>query len=188
VTTIPRSTAVRWAAGSVVIPFTARGWWNTAHGVVLGALYLVTLVLALVAVLLARETDLTAVGFASSLRQVRYGVVAAAALGWVTVVSGTWGIYPWFRAASPDSPRSLLLARASLAIWADWLVVSKEWVAWASVVLVTAAAIAGYRWRRRLESDAGARRRVAGLLGTALLCAGYAAAIGTLLAKLAPVR
>ena len=36
-----------------------------------------------------------------------------------------------------------LLARPSLAFWARWVVISKEWVAWASVGFVTLAALAG---------------------------------------------
>jgi len=172
----------------VIIPFTAHGWLNTAHGVLFGGGYIVLLVLALVAVVWLRPTELTPSGLQLGEREVGVTVAAATAAAWVAVTTGTWGIYPWFRAAGPGSPAAVLLAHPSLAFWARWVIGSKLWVAWASVGCVTLAALAGYRWRRRLAAEGVLRRRLVGLLAAALLGATYAGAVGALLAKLAPVR
>jgi hypothetical protein len=171
----------------VIIPFTGHGWLNTAHGVLFGGGYLVLLVLALLAVAGLHSRGLTASGLALGERYVGATVAAATVAAWVAVVTGTWGIYPWFRAV-PGGAASVLLARPSLAFWARWVIGSKEWVAWASVAFVTWAALAGFRWRGRLAAEPLLRRRLMGLLAVALVGAAYAGAVGTLLAKLAPVR
>jgi hypothetical protein len=171
----------------LIVPFTGRGWLNTVHGVLFGGGYIVLLVLALLAVASLRPKDLTPSGLTLSERYVGLTVVAATVVAWVAVVTGTWGIYPWFR-ATPGGAASMLLARPSLAFWARWVIGSKEWVAWASVACITLAALVGFRWRKRLTAEALLRRRLVELLAVALLGAAYAGAVGTLLAKLAPVR
>jgi hypothetical protein len=172
----------------VIIPFTARSWANTGHGILLGGGYLVLLVLALLAVSWLRSEELAPSGQKAAQQRLDVLATSAAAMAWATVVAGTWGIYPWFRSSAPASPSSTLQGDASLAFWGHEAIVSKGWVAWASAVLVTLAAVAAHRWRARLADDVRLRRRLAGVLGAALLTASYAAVVGTLLAKLAPVR
>jgi len=172
----------------MILPFTAHGWLNTLHGVVVGGGYLVLLVLALVALLELRGGELTPEGTTLGERRLGMTVAAAAGLAWVAAVSGTWALSPWFHAHTPYGAATLLLARPSLSFWARWVIGSKLWVAWASVCCVSLAAVCGYRWRRRLAGEAALRRRLAGLLGGALVTAAYAGAVGALLAKLAPVR
>ena len=171
----------------MIVPFTGHGWLNTAHGVLFGGGYIVLLALALLAVACLRPAHLTPSGLRLTERQVGVSVTAATVVAWIAVVTGTWGIYPWFRAV-PGGAASVLLAHPSLAFWARWVIASKEWVAWTSVAFVTAAALTGFRWRARLAGEALLRRRLLGLLVAAFLGAAYAGAVGTLLAKLAPVR
>ena len=172
----------------MIVPFSLHSWLATTHGVLFGVGYLALLALALGAVAWLRPAELTPLGVTLTERQVGLLVTLAAAAAWVAVVSGTWGLYPWFRAAGPGGPATVLLAHPALSYWARWVVVSKEWVAWGSAAAVTAAALARYRWRARLSGSAALRRRLAGLLALALAGAAYAGAVGTLLAKLAPVR
>ena len=172
----------------MIIPFTVHGWLNTGHGVLFGGGYIVMLVLALMAVSWLRPAELQPAGVEATRRQVGMTLTVAAIAAWIAVITGTWGIYPWFRADTASSATSVLLARPSLAPWAGWIVLSKAWIAWASTALVTAAAIYGYRARARLAAEPRLRRHLKVLLAGALLCAAYAGAVGALLAKLAPVR
>lgn len=172
----------------MIIPFTLRGWLTTGHGVLFGGGYIVLLVVALGAVTWLRPAELLPAGRESTRRQIGMTLAAAAAVAWITVITGTWGIYPWFRADAAESATSVLRARASLAPWGSWVVLSKAWIAWTSAGLTTLAAAAGFRWRRRLTSEPRLRRCLQGLLTAALVAAAYAGAVGTLLAKLAPVR
>jgi hypothetical protein len=172
----------------MIVPFSTHGWLATTHGVLFGVAYLLLLVLALGAVTWLRPAELTPLGLTLTERQLGLLVTAAAVLAWIAVISGTWGLYPWFRARDPGSPAESLLADPSLAYWARWVVVSKEWIAWGSAAVVTVAALARYRWRARLPGSVVLRRRLAGLLILALAGAAYAGVIGTLLAKLAPLE
>ena len=137
----------------MIIPFTLRGWLNTGHGVLFGGGYIVLLVLALMAVTWLRPAELRPAGRESTRRQVGMTLTAAAAVAWITVVTGTWGIYPWFRADTAGSATSLLLARrVARPLGGLGRPLQRAWIAWTSTGLVTLAAAAGFR------GDGGSQR------------------------------
>jgi hypothetical protein len=73
---------------------------------VLGALFLLAFGGGLEALHSMRPNLLTPVGKYDRVRRARIGVVVMAAAAWGTVLTGTWVVYPWYRDASPQSPRS----------------------------------------------------------------------------------
>jgi len=171
----------------VIVDFTYRGWWTTIHGVVLGGLFMLTLVLVLWELVQLRDEELTAAGAAARLRWLRRLLIATAVVSLVTVAVGTWVVDPWYHQHIAGSPLELLDARPRLTFWTDIVLEWKERISWtAALSACTAAFITVYfgdelLWHRR------ARR-----LMTAFFLASFAAALaagvmGMLLTKVAPV-
>src|SRR6266540_2347406 len=77
-----------------------------------------------------RPALITPEGVVERLRRLKVGVVAMAAVAWLTVISGTWIVYPWYRAKGPDSSRSQLLANPSTKDWHEFGMEWKEHIAW----------------------------------------------------------
>jgi hypothetical protein len=72
--------------------------------------------------------------------------VGMAAAAWVTVVTGTWIVYPWYRAKPPAEastlayPQADLQGDSALLAWHDFGMEWKEHVAWLAPFLATAVA------------------------------------------------
>jgi hypothetical protein len=70
-----------------------------------------------------------------------WGMTIAA---WLTVITGTWIVYPWYRAKLPADadlhffPRAYLLAEPQRAGWHTFGMEWKEHVAWLAPILATA--------------------------------------------------
>ena len=91
---------------------TYREWWGLIHGMGLGALFLLAFAGGLAGLYSLRPALITPEGVVERLRRLKVGVVAMAVVAWLTVISGTWVVYPWYRAKGPGSPRSQLLCAA----------------------------------------------------------------------------
>jgi len=71
-----------------------------------------------------RSEWLTVAGTQERLLRLKIGLWGMAAIAWATVISGTYIVYPWYRAKPPEGtsdlsayPRYLLLASESTAQW-----------------------------------------------------------------------
>jgi hypothetical protein len=175
-------------SGSVVLRTGGHMWVNTLHGAVLGGLFLVLLVLALLSVWQLQPGELTDAGREAALRRARRTMIAALAVGWVAVLTGSFVVDVWFGARTATSPAALLRAQPGDAVWADTVLELKEVVSWASVIVLTVAVWLGLRRGGvALLAGAGGRRYVLALLGVTLACASVGGALGVLLTKLAPL-
>lgn len=174
-------------SGSVVLRTGGHMWVNTLHGAVLGGLFLVLVVLSLLSVWQLRPGDLTDAGRAAALRRSRRTLVAALAVGWVAVLTGSFVVDVWFSAHTATSPAVLLRSQPGDAVWADTVLELKEVASWASVIVLTVAVWLGLRRGGGLLVAAAGRRYVLALLGVTLACASVGGALGVLLTKLAPL-
>jgi glycerol uptake facilitator-like aquaporin len=95
------------------VSFTEREWWGLIHGMGLGTLFLLAFAGGLAGLYSLRPELITAAGVSERMRRLRIGVVAMAVVAWLTVITGTWIVYPWYREDVPDSARSQLLADES---------------------------------------------------------------------------
>jgi hypothetical protein len=43
----------------------------------------------------------TASGVTERMRRLKIGVTAMAVVAWLTVITGTWIVYPWYRESTP---------------------------------------------------------------------------------------
>ncbi len=72
-----------------------------------------------------------------------------AVVAWLTVFTGSWIVYPWYR-AEPDGAKFQLLANSSTADWHNFAMEWKEHIAWIAPLLATAVAFAVIYYGRDL--------------------------------------
>jgi hypothetical protein len=117
-----------------------------------------------------------------------------AALAWLTVLTGTYIIYPWYRATPPAGtatlafyPRSLLLSHPATM---QWHLIGMEWkehVAWLVPIAITAAAVIAIRYAHDFRHHPQLRSALLGFTTASLVAAGIAGFFGAMLDKNAPV-
>jgi hypothetical protein len=167
--------------------FTGRELWGLVHGMGLGALFLLTFTGGLAGLYSLRPGLITAAGVTERMRRMKAGVVSMAVLAWLTVITGTWVVYPWYRERAPDSPRSILLADPATADWHSFGMEWKEHVAWISPILATVVAFIVVYYGTGLIRHDRVRRTAIVLFTLAFALAAVAGAFGALITKVAPV-
>ena len=166
---------------------TNREFWALVHGVLLGGAFLLAFTGGLAGFYSLRPELLTAQGVRERIRRLEWGTVAMAILTWLTVIVGTWIVYPWYREDTPDSPRSLLLENPDTADWHEFAMEWKEHIAWIAPMLATAAAFMVLYYRDDLIKNTLAKRIAMALFIAAFVVAVIAGLLGALITKKAPV-
>jgi len=164
-----------------------REFWALVHGLFLGGAFLLAFSGGLAGFYSLRPELVTPAGITERLRRLRIGTVTMATLTWLTVVVGTWVVYPWYREDTPDSPRATLLANPDTKDWHEFAMEWKEHVAWISPMLATVAAFMVLYYREDLVRNNLARRIALGLFIAAFAIAVIAGVLGALITKKAPV-
>jgi hypothetical protein len=164
-----------------------REFWALVHGLFLGGAFLLAFTGGLAGFFSLRPGLLTPEGVRERVRRLELGTIVMAVLTWLTVIIGTWVVYPWYREDTPDSPRTLLLDNPDTADWHEFAMEWKEHIAWISPLLATAAAFIVVYYRDDLIRNTLARRIALGLFIGAFACAAVAGILGALITKKAPV-
>lgn len=118
--------------------------------------------------------------------------VGLAAVAWVTVLIGTWLVYPGYRAdPAPgtdlvDYPRASLTADPDTEIWHHFGMEWKEHVGWLVPFLATAVAYLAIRHRSLLNRDRQVRTGAAVLSTLAFGFSVVAAGLGAVINAVAP--
>jgi hypothetical protein len=172
----------------MALSFTGREWWAIVHGMLLGAAFLLAFAGGLAELYSLKPALMTREGVRERMRRVRIGVTAMAVTAWVTVITGTWIVYPWYREATPDSPRSQLLADPANADWHEFGMEWKEHVAWISPILATAVAFIVWYYGSGLIRHNRVRRTTIALFTLSFVFAAIAGALGAFITKVAPVQ
>ena len=167
--------------------FTSRDWWGLIHGMGLGALFLLAFAGGLAGLYSLRPTLITPEGVIERMRRLKVGVVAMAITAWLTVITGTWIVYPWYREQGSDSPRSQLLADEATKGWHEFGMEWKEHVAWISPMLATVVAFIVLYYGTNLLRHDFVRRTAIILFVLAFVFAAVAGAFGAFITKVAPV-
>lgn len=171
-----------------MVHFTDREWWGLIHGMVLGALFLLAFAGGLAGLYSLKPALLTQAGVDERMRRLKVGVTTMAVAAWLTVITGTWVVYPWYREKSPDSPRSRLLANPATKDWHEFAMEWKEHVAWLSPILATTVAFIVLYYGRDLIRHERVRRTAIILFVLAFTLAAIAGAFGAFITKVAPVQ
>ena len=158
-----------------------REFWTAIHGMLFGGLFLLIFTGGWLAL-------------ASVHKHVAFYLWKSAVFAWITVLIGTWIIYPWYRAKPPPGadisayPKAVLLLSEKTADWHEFGMEWKEHIAWFTPILATAVAFVAARHRARLTSDAALRRAALLLYGICFASALIAGAFGALINKAAPTK
>jgi hypothetical protein len=166
---------------------TNREFWTLIHGMVLGALFLLSFAGGMEALYSLRPQLLSPEGVRDRVRRLKVGVVTMAVAAWGTVLTGTWIVYPWYREDVADSPRSLLLANPDLEEWHHFGMEWKEHIAWISPILATVVAFIVIYYGTSLIRHERIRRTTMLLFVMAFLFAAVAGLFGALITKAAPL-
>jgi hypothetical protein len=183
-----------------------RETMTVIHGMVLGSAFLLAFGGGLAGLYSLRPALVTAQGIRERTRRLIVGTWGMAIVAWATVITGTWTVYPWYRAklsgadfagcraaqlpVGQCSPRDFLLSNVS-GKTADWHTFGMEWkehVAWIAPLLATAVAFAVTYYGPRLVRHQGVRRALMAMFVAAFAVAGIAGLFGAFLNKVAPIR
>jgi hypothetical protein len=169
--------------------------WTVVHGMGFGALFMLAFSGAL-----AELYRLSAPGVAVQASQrekalLNVYLVAMVLLAWLTVFSGAYIVYPWYRAVPPagttdlaDYPRRLLLSSGKTSEWHNVGMEWKEHVAWLAPIAMTMVAYVTMKYGRAITRPRYMRTAVLGFALAAFVATGVAGAFGAFLNKYAPVR
>ncbi len=172
---------------------TPREIWAVIHGMILGALFLLAYAGGLAELINLGSKWSTEAGIASRVRRLITGTWVMAVVAWLTVITGTYIVYPWYRAPLPPGadlhmyPRNLLLSQPTTAGWHNFGMEWKEHVAWFSPILATAVAYLVTKYGASLAKNDEIRRAVIVLFSLAFLTAAVAGLFGAFINKAAPV-
>ncbi len=166
---------------------TDRETWTVLHGMILGATFLLAFAGGLAGLYSLRPELLTVTGLRERLPRLTIGTWIMAIVAWLTVLSGTYVVYPWYRDAAKTSPRSLILADPTKAEWHNFGMEWKEHVAWIAPILATAVAFVVVYYGMRLAQDEGMRRVLVVLFVLAFGAAAIAGLFGAFINKVAPI-
>jgi len=174
---------------------TTRSLWTLIHGMGFGALYLLACSGALVELYRRYSPAAPAVADGQDDRFLRVYLAAMAALAWLTVLTGAYIVYPWYRAVPPAGtanlaafPQRLLLSNPDTIGWHSLGMEWKEHVAWLAPICITMAAYVVFVYGRSLREQPKLRRTVLYFVWISLAAAGVAGFFGAMINKNAPVE
>ena len=167
---------------------TATEGWTVVHGMMFGAAFLLAFGGGLAGLYSLTPKWVTAEGIEERMRRLKIGLWGMALIAWATVITGSFVVYPWYRASSPTSPRSVLLANASTAEWHSFGMEWKEHVGWLAPIAATVVAFAVTYYGPALARKVGERRALMIFFIVAFATAAAAGLFGAFINKVAPIR
>lgn len=173
--------------------FSERSLWTMLHGIGLGGAALVGLAAALSYLYAARPVPLSSDAETGS-RAFATVTVFTALMLWLTVIIGTYIIFPLYRATPPpgtadlsEFPRALILATPSTAWLHAFAMETKEHMPWIASMLTTAVAFIAVRYRRTALSNPALRRMAFTLLAVSFAVVTFVSLLGAFVNKVAPL-
>ena len=128
-----------------------------------------------------RPEWVTVAGIRERTRRLSAGTWIMAIVAWLTVITGTYVVYPWFRAWYPIDNAQLGFCHTFGMEW-------KRHVAWFAPKLAMAVAYVVVRYGSGLAHEENIRRALIVLFTIAFGAAGVAGIFGAFLTKVAPIR
>ena len=179
---------------------TSKELWTIIHGMGFGAIFLLAFAGGLAGLFSLRPELVTVTGIRERVRRLNIGMWVMAAVVWLTVITGTFIVYPWYRAKPPaeidltnaaalvDYPRYLLLANEATAEWHKFGMEWKEHVAWLAPIAATIVAFLVTYYGPRLAKHPEIRRAAMTFFAVAFFAACAAGAFGAFITKAAPLH
>jgi len=174
---------------------TVRSLWTMIHGMGFGALYLLACSGALVELYRFTISPAPSASTPGQERFLKVYLSAMVILAWAAVLTGTYLIYPWYRAAPPPGtvdlsmfPQHLLMSNSGTIGWHSLGMEWKEHVAWFAPISITMVAFVFIRYGRDLSNHRQLRAAVLCFAAASFLAAGIAGLFGAMINKYAPVQ
>jgi len=175
--------------------FSDRSIWTMVHGMAFGGAALLALAAAMFYLVATRTSAaLPAASPAESRAFAGLTVIAAVAL-WVTVLAGTYIVFPPYRATPPPEladlsqyPRSLLQSNPGTAWLHAFGMEIKEHAPWIAAMLATAVAFVSARYRGTLLSNRSLRGMVTAVVAICFALVAAASLLGVFVNKVAPLE
>jgi len=175
--------------------FTARSIWTMMHGMALGGGALMGLAVALFSLRAMRVSSASAVADPRPALYLAWLLVLTAALLWLSVLTGTYVVFPPYRATPPEGitdlapyPKALIQANPGTAWLHSFAMESKEHVPWIAAIVTTAVAFVGVRERSKLLGDRRLNDMATALLLIAFALVSFLALLGVFINKIAPLE
>lgn len=173
--------------------FSERSIWTMVHGIGLGGAVLLGLAAALFHVYAARPAPDPA-GSETSSRAVALVTAFTAVMLWLTVIIGTYIVFPPYRATPPPGttdlsqfPRALILANPTTAWLHAFAMEIKEHMPWIASMLTTAVAFIAVRYPATVLRDRSLRKMVLTMLAVAFGLVAGVSLLGVFVNKVAPL-
>lgn len=174
--------------------FSERSIWTMVHGIGLGGAALLGLAAALFYLYAARPAPGSPPDEAGARAFAAVNVFSAVML-WLTVIIGTYIVFPSYRIPPPPGttdlsqfPRALVLANPGTAWLHAFAMETKEHMPWIAAMLTTAVAFVAVRDRRALLASAPMRRMAFVLLGVSFAVVAFVSLLGVFVNKVAPLH
>jgi hypothetical protein len=175
--------------------FTDRSIWTMIHGIALGGGALMGLSAALFYLYAARTSDAVSPPAPNASRAFAALTVSTAAVLWLTVLAGTYIIFPPYRATPPVGltdlshfPRSLIQASPETVWLHSFAMESKEHMPWIASMLATAVAFVAVRRRSEVLQSSSLRNMAAILLALSFAMVSFVSLMGVFVNKVAPLQ
>ena len=172
-----------------------REAWTALHGMLFGAAFLLAFTGGLAALHGLRSEWVTSAGLKERVLRLKVWLWIMSAVAWATVVTGSFIVYPWYRAKPPEGatdlslyPRSLLLADPEKAGWHTFGMEWKEHVGWFAPIAMTVVAYAVTYYGPALAKRPGVRRTLMVFYVVSFAAAAIAGVFGAFINKFAPIR
>lgn len=172
-----------------------REIWTVMHGMIFGAVFLLSFAGGLAELYSLKPQWLTAEGMATRVNRMKTGMWVMAVTVWLTVITGTFIVYPWYRAKPPAGaadlstfPRSLLLKNPTTAGWHNFGMEWKEHVGWLAPIAATVVAFVVWYYGPEISHRPGERRAVTVFFAISFAAAAAAGLFGAFITKAAPVH
>ena len=165
------------------------------HGMGFGALFMLAFSGAIMELYRLSAPGLPSAMSVREQSMLNFYLIAMVVLAWLTVFSGAYVIYPWYRAVPPagitdlaDYPRRLLLSSGKTSQWHNLGMEWKEHAAWLAPIAITMVAYVTMKYGRSIINHRKMRVGVLAFTVAAFVATGIAGAFGAFLSKYAPVR
>jgi hypothetical protein len=173
--------------------FSERSIWTMVHGIGLGGAALLGLAAALFYLYATRPAQ-PSLGTETGSRAFAAVTVFTAVMLWLTVIVGTYVIFPPYRAAPPpgttdlsEFPRALVLANASTAWLHAFAMEIKEHMPWIASMLTTAVAFIAVRYPSATLRHPSLRNIASSLLAISFAIVAFVSLLGVFVNKVAPL-
>jgi hypothetical protein len=150
------------------------------HGLILGAFFLLAYSGGLASLFALRIEWEKPTGVAMLIRQLKIGTVIMAVIIWLTVITGTYIVYPLYRAEYQQV--------LSITVWNTFAMAWKMHLAWIAPMLATAVAYVVIRYGSQLAREASIRQTLEVLFTAAFAAAGVVGLLGAFVTKVLPVH